>query len=170
MDLGKEGELSAAAAPQAAARQSTLDNLVDVFARDAQTFVRYRCFASTAKHEGLPGAAALFERLAQAQAVVVEGHFDFLRQLGDPLTNLPVGATQDNLRAALTAEREEAEELCRAVATVAEAEGFPSVASWFHSVAALKRSHLLRIEGLLAVADVAGRPEEGGYDHAASAD
>lgn len=152
MDLEK-GHARAMAGTVPANTPTTLTNLVDSFARDAQTLVRYRRFANTAKHEGLPAVAALFERLAQAQAVVVEGHFDFIRNVGDPLTSLPLGSTRDNLHAALAAEREEADDLYRTVAGVAEAEGFASVASWFHTVAAVKKNNLARIESLLCMAD-----------------
>lgn len=131
------------------AESTTLDNLVDLFAREAQTLIRYWRFASTARHEGFHAAATLFERLAQNQITMVEGHLDFLRNIGDPLSGLPLGPTQDNLRAALAAETESATELYPSVARTAAAQGFASMASWFETMAISKDAIARRIESAL---------------------
>jgi rubrerythrin len=125
---------------------STLSNVADAFSRDAQRLVRYRRFASTARHEAQLGAAALFERLAQNQLVLVDGHLDFLRGSTDPLSSLSFGTTKDNLRAALLGEHEEIEGLYLSAIRVAGSEDYPSIASWFQSSVLLKRLHIARIE------------------------
>lgn len=122
----------------------TLKNLIDLFAREAQALVRYRLFASTAKYEGFPEVAELFERLTQQQSVLVEGHLDFLRTVGDPLSGLPLGHTNHNLDAALASE-DESETLYPLAARTAENEGFVDIASWFQTLAASKKSHCNRI-------------------------
>lgn len=139
---------------------ATFQNLADAFARDAQTLIRYRHFASTARHEGYPAIAALFERLAQNQLVLVQGHFDFLREATDPLSGLAFGSTKDNMRAALVWEREEAERLFASAARVAASEDYPSIAAWFQSSLALKKSHIGRIEDELRRAGLGGTAEE----------
>jgi rubrerythrin len=128
----------------------TLENLVDLFAREAQTLVRYWRFASTARHEGFHTAATLFDRLAQNQVTLVEGHLDFLRNIGDPLSGKPLGPTQDNLQAALAAETESATALYPSVARVAATEGFASLASWFQTMAVSKNANAERIESALS--------------------
>lgn len=118
----------------------TLKNLIELFSREAQTLICYRRFASTARHEGFPAIAELFERLAQSQAILVEGHLDFLRTVGDPLSGLPLGHTGDNLTAALASE----EESCRlypSAARTAENEGFADIAGWLQTLAASKGVH-----------------------------
>lgn len=122
----------------------TLKHLTELFAREAQTLLCYHRFASTAKHEGFPAIAELFERLAQNQNVLVEGHLDFLRTVGDPLSGLPLGHTGDNLNAAL-ADEEEAERLYPLAVRTAESEGFADIASWFQTLAASKKAHRERI-------------------------
>src|SRR5215510_3191397 len=82
----------------------TLKNLIELFAKEAQMLIRYRRFASTARHEGFPMVAEMFDRLSQNQTLLVEGHLDFLRTVGDPLSGLPLGPTTHNLNAALAAE------------------------------------------------------------------
>jgi rubrerythrin len=123
----------------------TLKNLIDLFAREAQILIRYGLFASTAKHEGFPEVAELFNNLTQHQRVLVEGHLDFLRTVGDPLSGLPLGHTNHNLDAALAGE-DEAETLYPLAARTAENEGFVDIASWFQTLAASKKLHCKQIE------------------------
>jgi rubrerythrin len=127
----------------------TLDNLVSIFARDAETLIRYRCFSTIARNEGFNEVAEIFDRLAETQLVIAEGHLDFLRTIGDPLNGLPLGTTRDNLAAALASEAYESGDLCPAIAGVAETEGFAAVASWFRSVGGLKELNTGRLGTLL---------------------
>jgi rubrerythrin len=122
----------------------TLKNLIDLFSREAQILIRYRLFANTAKYEGFPEVAELFDRLTQHQSVLVEGHLDFLRTVGDPLSGLPLGHTDHNLDAALAGE-DEAETLYPLAARTAENEGFVDIASWFQTLAASKKLHCNQI-------------------------
>lgn len=133
-------------------RSNTLSNVADAFSRDAQRLVRYRRFASTARHEAQLSAAALFERLVQNQLVLVDGHLDFLRGSAGPSSSLAFGTTRENLRAALLGEREEVEGLYLSAIRVAGSEDYPSIASWFQSSVALRRLHMARIEKELGAA------------------
>lgn len=119
----------------------TLKNLIELFAREAQTLIYYRRFASTARHEGFTAVAELFEQLAQSQTILVEGHLDFLRTVGDPLSGLPLGHTGDNLNAALASEEEARVSLYPSAARTAENEGFADIAGWLKTLSASKGVH-----------------------------
>lgn len=128
----------------------TVRNLAELFARDAQALVCFRRFARTARQEGFPKIASLFERLAQSQEILVDGHLDFLREVGDPITGLPLGSTQENLRAALNTELEDARDLYPSAARTAASEGFAALASWFNTLAASRDADIRRIESALS--------------------
>jgi rubrerythrin len=131
----------------------TLGYLSDLIAREAQTVLRYRFCARAARLEGAQGAAALFDRLAQNQSIIADGHLDFLRNVGDPLTGQPLGSTREYLNAMRASESEEASRLYPAGASLAEAEGYTSVASWLRTLAASKRQNLVRLDEQLAALD-----------------
>ena len=135
--------------PAAAGPGNTPENLISAFAREAQVLIRYRRFAKTARYEGMSATAALFERLADDQSIVVEGHLDFLRDFADPLTRLPLGSTQDNMQAALASEIDDGSELYPAFARTAAAEGFAALASWFLTLARAKSDNANRIQSLV---------------------
>lgn len=129
----------------------TLSNMVDLFAREAQTLVRYQAFAKIAKLESCPEIATVFDRMAQNQYQLVGGHLDFLRTVCDPLTGLPLGSTNENLHAALLAETEEMDKVYPDVARTAMEEGFPSVASWSQTLASTKKNNVERLQKAIDV-------------------
>ena len=115
--------------------------LKDAFAEEAVTAYRYLYFAKIADIEGRPDVAQLFRDLAEGGLCNAHGSLDFLRTEGDPLTGAPIGETDRNLHAALLGESTEFNELYPDMAAVAHSEGFPDVASWFETLAKLKRAH-----------------------------
>ncbi len=76
----------------------TQENLKEAFAGESQANRRYLYFAQKADIEGYPDVAALFRSVAEGETGHAFGHFDFLAQVGDPVTDEPVGATSDNLK------------------------------------------------------------------------
>jgi len=130
----------------------TLENLHSLFARDAETLLRYRCFAVMSRSEGADAVAELFDRLAEGQLLLAEGHLDVLRNVGDPLSGLPLRQTREILQAAVAAEKYDVGDLLPAMASVADAEGFASVASWVRSVGLVKGDNVARLETLLTQA------------------
>ena len=72
-------------------------NLKEAFAGESQANRRYLYFAQKADVEGYPDVAALFRSVAEGETGHAFGHFDFLAEIGDPVTGEPVGATEDNL-------------------------------------------------------------------------
>ena len=61
--------------------------------------------------------AALFRSVAEGETGHAFGHFDFLRETGDPVTGVPVGPTEDNLKSAIEGETYEYSEMYPGFAT-----------------------------------------------------
>jgi rubrerythrin len=109
----------------------TYDNLKAAFAADAQAAARYAYFAQRAELEGHDEVATSFRAAARAGETVVGGHLEFLRAVADPQTGLPIGASEQNLLAAIERETYAAEILFAGFARTAREEGFDQVADWF---------------------------------------
>jgi rubrerythrin len=122
----------------------THDNLKAAFAAESQANRRYLYFAHKADIEGYPDVAALFRSVADEQTGHAFGHFDFLAEVGDPVTGTVVGDTEDNLKSALEGETYEYAEMYPEFARTARAEGFDQVAEWFESIAKADESHAAR--------------------------
>ena len=89
----------------------THDNLKEAFAGESQANRRYLYFAQKADVEGYPDVAALFRSVAEGETGHAFGHFDFLAEVGDPVTGVTVGATSDNLQSAIAGETYEYTEM-----------------------------------------------------------
>ena len=74
---------------------STTDNLKEAFAGESQANQKYRAFAKKAEAEGFANIARLFRTTAEAERIHAEGHLKSLNG---------VGATADNLKAAIEGE------------------------------------------------------------------
>src|ERR1700723_802513 len=105
-------------------------NLKEAFAGESQANRRYLYFAQKADVEGYPDVAALFRSVAEGETGHAFGHFDFLKEVGDPVTGVPVGPTEDNLRSAIEGETYEYTEMYPGFAKTARDEGFEEVAEW----------------------------------------
>jgi rubrerythrin len=122
----------------------THTNLRNAFAREAQNIHRYRYFAKMADVEGCSEAASAFRDIAEGIVDHAHGHMDFLREVGDPITNSPIRETSENLQAALTSETSASQAMYPKMAQTARDEGFPLIASWFDNLAHAKGSHASR--------------------------
>jgi rubrerythrin len=138
----------------------TLEHIQTLFSRDAETLLRYRCFAAMSRNEGAVAVADLFDRLAESQLIMAEGHLDVLRNVGDPFSGLPLTDNQELLQASIAAETHDTNELVPTFASVADAEGFASVASWIRSVGLLKTNNINRLSLLLNEANGSTEVEE----------
>ena len=85
----------------------THQNLKDAFAGESQANRRYLYFAKIADVEGYPEVAGNFRDTAEGETGHAHGHLDYLKQVGDPATGLPIGSTAKNLAAAVHGETEE---------------------------------------------------------------
>ena len=131
----------------------TEENLKEAFAGESQANRRYLYFAQKADVEGYPDVAALFRSVAEGETGHAFGHFDFLREVGDPVTGAAVGPTEDNLKSAIEGETYEYSEMYPGFAKTARDEGFDEIAEWFETLARAEKSHAGRFtEGLASVA------------------
>jgi rubrerythrin len=127
-------------------------NLKEAFAGESQANRRYLYFAQKADVEGYPDVAALFRSVAEGETGHAFGHFDFLAEVGDPVTGEAVGPTEDNLRSAIAGETYEYTEMYPGFAKTARDEGFVEVAEWLETLARAEKSHAGRFtQGLEAV-------------------
>ena len=85
----------------------TEQNLKDAFAGESQANRRYLYFAQKADIEGYNDVAAVFRSTAEGETGHAHGHLEYLEESGDPATGLPIGATSDNLKAAIAGETHE---------------------------------------------------------------
>jgi rubrerythrin len=127
-------------------------NLKEAFAGESQANRRYLYFAQKADVEGHPDVAALFRSVAEGETGHAFGHFDFLKEVGDPVTGAPVGSTVENLKSAIEGETYEYTEMYPGFAKTAREEGFVEIAEWFETLARAEKSHAGRFsQGLSAV-------------------
>ncbi len=131
----------------------THDNLKAAFAGESQANRRYLYFAKVADVEGYPDVAGLFRDTAEGETGHAHGHLDFLKRVGDPATGQPIGATDENLKAAIAGETYEYTEMYPSMAKAARSEGFTEIAEWFETLAKAEKSHAGRFQkGLESIA------------------
>jgi rubrerythrin len=124
----------------------THENLKEAFAGESQANRRYLYFAQKADVEGYPDVSALFRSVAEGETGHAFGHFDFLASAGDPVTDQPVGATDDNLRSAIHGETYEYTEMYPGFARTARDEGFTEIGEWLETLARAEKSHAGRFQ------------------------
>jgi rubrerythrin len=127
----------------------TLQNLKDAFAGESQANRRYLYFAKVADVEGYPEVAGNFKETADGETGHAHGHLDYIKQVGDPATGLPLGNTEKNLKAAIAGETHEYETMYPSMAKTARDEGFDDIAEWFETLAKAEKSHAGRFQKML---------------------
>jgi rubrerythrin len=129
----------------------THQNLKEAFAGESQANRRYLYFAKVADVEGYPEIAGNFKETADGETGHAHGHLDYLKQVGDPATGLPIGNTEKNLKAAIAGETYEYETMYPGMAKTARDEGFDDVAEWLETLAKAEKSHAGRFTKMLTV-------------------
>src|SRR5512138_2630645 len=124
-------------------------NLKDAFAGESQANRRYLYFAKQADVEGYPDVAGLFRDTAEGETGHAHGHLDYLKSVGDPATDLPIGDTLENLKASIAGETHEYTDMYPGMAKSAREEGFAEIADWFETLAKAERSHANRFQKAL---------------------
>jgi rubrerythrin len=132
----------------------TEENLKYAFAGESQANRRYLYFAGKADVEGYNDVSAVFRSTAEGETGHAHGHLEYLEQVGDPATGLPIGPTSDNLKAAIAGETHEYTDMYPGMAKKAREEGFDEIADWFETLAKAERSHANRFQKAL---DALGR-------------
>jgi len=127
----------------------THQNLKDAFAGESQANRRYLYFAKVADIEGYPEVAGNFRETADGETGHAHGHLDYLKQVGDPATGLPIGDTALNLKAAIEGETHEYTDMYPGMAKTARDEGFAEIADWFETLAKAEKSHAGRFQKML---------------------
>lgn len=129
------------------------ENLKHAFAGESQANRRYLYFARVADIEGYPEIGGLFRDTAEAETGHAFGHLDFLKEVGDPVTGVPFGSTENNLKSAIEGETYEFTEMYPGFARTAREEGFQELAEWFETLARAEKSHAARFtKGLQQIA------------------
>mmetsp|Transcript_6508 Transcript_6508/g.10309 ORF Transcript_6508/g.10309 Transcript_6508/m.10309 type:complete len:180 (+) Transcript_6508:96-635(+) len=124
----------------------TLQNLKDAFAGEAMAHQRYLYYAQRADVEGFPDLAVLFRALAEGESQQAMGHLEFLQDMGDPVTNQPMGNSYENVKSAIVGETHDSTDMYPQMAKEAAAEGFEDVAEWFETLAVAEKTHLKKLQ------------------------
>jgi rubrerythrin len=119
----------------------THQNLKDAFAGESQANRRYLYFAKAADIEGHPDVAGLFRDTAEGETGHAHGHLDYLKVVGDPATDKPIGDTKKNLASAVAGETHEYTDMYPGMAKAARDEGFTEISDWFETLAKAEKSH-----------------------------
>jgi rubrerythrin len=127
----------------------THENLKAAFAGESQANRRYLYFANKADVEGQNDVAALFRSTAEGETGHAHGHLDYLAQIGDPATGLPIGPSRLNLKASVAGETHEYTDMYPGMAKSAREEGFDEIGDWFETLAKAERSHANRFQKAL---------------------
>jgi rubrerythrin len=117
------------------------ENLKHAFAGESQANRRYLYFARVADIEGYPDVGGLFRDTSEAETGHAFGHLDFLKEVGDPCTGVPIGSTDKNLKSAVEGETYEYTEMYPGFAKTARDEGLAELAEWFETLAKAEKSH-----------------------------
>jgi rubrerythrin len=132
---------------------STADNLQAAFAGESQANRKYLAFAKKAEQDGFKQVAKLFRAAAEAETVHAHNHLRAMKG---------VGATVDNLKAAVAGEAHEFKSMYPEFVKVAEAEKNQQALVTFKGAMAVEQTHhKLYSEALQSV--------EGGKDLPAAA-
>ena len=113
----------------------TENNLKDAFAGESQANRRYLYFAAKADVEGYNDVAAVFRSTAEGETGHAHGHLEYLEEVGDPATGLPIGPTSNNLAAAIAGETHEYTDMYPGMAKEARDEDFDEIAEYYRTVA-----------------------------------
>ncbi|MFM7965061.1 MAG: rubrerythrin family protein, partial [Betaproteobacteria bacterium] len=110
---------------------------------------RYLYFANKADVEGYTEVASLFRSTAEGETGHAHGHLDYLAQVGDPATDMPIGDSASNLKSAVAGETHEYTDMYPGMAKDARSEGFDEIADWFETLAKAERSHANKFQKAL---------------------
>ena len=70
----------------------THENLKEAFAGESQANRRYLYFAQKADVEGYNDVSAVFRSTAEGETGHAHGHLEYLEEVGDPATGLPISS------------------------------------------------------------------------------
>ena len=119
----------------------TKDNLRAEFAGESEANRRYLYFAQKADIEGANEVAQVFRSTAAGETGHAHGPLEYLEEVGDPGTGMPIGETKANLASAVQGETHEYTDMYPGMAKTAREEGIEGIADWFETLAKAEKSH-----------------------------
>ncbi len=128
----------------------TLENLKAGFAGESQANRRYLYFALKADEEGQQEIAQVFRSTADGETAHAFGHLKYLALVGDPVTNEPIGTTEQILKSAIAGETYEYSQMYPGFAKDAREEHLDEIAHWFEILSKAEKSHATKYEKTLA--------------------
>ncbi len=139
--------------------EQTLENLAKAFVGESQARNRYTFYASVARKEGYEQIAEIFQMTADNEKEHAKRLFETIQLLNKkskveeiPIgANVPtvLGATEDNLKAAIAGENYEHTKMYPEFADVAEDEGHPDIAKRLRAIAVAEKHHEERYKKIL---------------------
>jgi len=139
--------------------EQTLENLAKAFVGESQARNRYTFYASIARKEGYEQIAEIFQLTADNEKEHAKRLFETIQLLNKkskvgeiPIgTGVPtvLGATEDNLKAAIAGENHEHTKMYPEFADVAEDEGHPEIAKRLRAIAVAEKHHEERYKKIL---------------------
>jgi rubrerythrin len=121
--------------------------LASAFAGESIARNRYTFFASVAKKDGYEQIASIFLETADNEKEHAKTFLKFIKG-GSPMVTIPIniatftiGTTLENLKFAANGEHEERTSLYPQFATIADQEGFTTIANAFKMIAQVEASH-----------------------------
>ena len=119
------------------------------FAGESQANRRYTYFSRKADEEGSPDLAALFRSVADGETAHALRHFEFMKSVGDPVTNVPVTNVREMLESSVKGETYECTSMYPEFAKTAHQEGFEEIAKWFEILTKAEKAHAGKYEEAL---------------------
>jgi len=132
----------------------TEDNIREAFGGESQANRRYMFFAEKAEKEGYPQVARLFRAVAEAETVHARNHLNAIDA---------VGATKDNLLAAVIGEHQEFTSMYPAFIAKAEEEKNERAKRTFSWANEVEKVHHDYFEAALAAVKGGKQPEDNTY-------
>jgi len=140
--------------PKSLKGTKTEKNVLTSFAGESQARNRYTYFASVAKKEGFEQISEIFLETAENEKEHAKLFFKALEGGAVEITAAypagTIGDTAANLAAAAGGEYEEWSVIYKDNAGIADAEGFPEIATMFRMIAKVEKEHEKRYRKLLA--------------------
>jgi rubrerythrin len=145
--------------------EKTLENLTKAFIGESQARNRYTFYAKVAKKEGFEQIAGIFLMTAENEREHAKWLFRMIDELRQKIPKNPgelvveaaapltLGATAENLAAAIAGENYETTTMYPAFADVAESEGLDEIARRLRMIAVAEAHHEERYKKLLATID-----------------
>jgi len=139
--------------------EQTLENLAKAFVGESQARNRYTFYASIARKEGYEQIAEIFQLTADNEKEHAKRLFETIQLLNkkSKVGEIPIGAgvptvlgaTEDNLKAAIAGENYEHTKMYPEFADVAEDEGHPEIAKRLRAIAVAEKHHEERYKKIL---------------------